>query len=490
MGQVPSHRWNYTLGVRLSIGIALNSTPLLQMHATAATASRSGNRRPWLPDFLMLSGVPKRLSRRVEQIIEDVTLLHGRPLQVVRLKPTLGIRRLTLLELEAEAAATICAAPLVRALEEQRVESISFANQVIWSPKIADAWQLAPFSPSSDSYRRFREQRLSYKEAHGWIGETDVKHYFPSVALGVVSAYARSATGLTKQDINKPLTLLRAVGGQPGMLPVGPDLASVIGTHLLTPADRWCSWALGPTAAVRWVDDITFGTGSEAYCWTTLAFLEAGPVKNLGCRLHPAKTLVAPAEAWNPSAKISLFEPDSVIAQQPGAGAQLMTRNHVRYRLDEINAEFGHDPEHAAVTIASELPAMLADVHTATRTMSDYVDGALPASVADTASISLLPAAQTVYSDEVAEALLDVSAKSPSLTAEGRRALIGLAADANIPARTRAAAGWTLAQTGTFDAAVLDQVNNIRPYGARALVTAAARAGHSPSQHELGQAIN
>jgi hypothetical protein len=346
---------------------ALTSAPLLHMHAAAATASRSGNRRPWLPDFLTLSGVPKRLSRRVELILNDTTILHGRPLQVVRLKPTLGTRQLTLLELEAEAAATICAAPLVRELEAQRVDSISFANEVTWNPKIADAWQLTPFSPSSDNYRGFRDQRLSFKDAHGWIGETDVKNYFPSVELGVVAAYARATTGLSKQDINNPLTLLRAVGRHPGMLPVGPDLASVIGTHILTPADRMCSWLLGPTAAVRWVDDITFGTGGEALCREMLALLEAGPVSRLGCRLHPTKTLVTPADTWDPSAKISLFEPDAVIAQQPDVGAQLLTRNHVRYRLGEINAEFAHDPEHAAVTIASELPSMLADVHTATR---------------------------------------------------------------------------------------------------------------------------
>lgn len=411
-------------------------------------------------------------------------------MQVVRLKPTLGVRKLTLLELEAEAAATICSAPLVRELEAQRVEDVSFANQVAWHPKLADTWQLVPYSPSADNYRRFREQRRGFKDAHDWIGETDVKSYFPSVELSVVFAYARSTTGLDKQDINRPLALLRAVGRQPGMLPVGPDLASLIGTHLLTPADRWCSWTLGPTAVVRWVDDITFGAEAEATCRATLAFLDAGPVKELGCRLHPAKTFVTPAEAWDPSAKVSLYEPDAVTAERPEDGAMLLTRNHVRYRLAEINAELAHDPEHAAVTIASELPSMLADVHFATRTMSDYVGGALPASVADTACASLLPSAGAVYSDDVAEALLDIAEMKPSLTPAGHQTLTELVTNANIPTRTRAAAGWTLAESDAFDAAVLGQIDNIQPYGARALVTAAARVGHTPSQHELGRAIN
>ncbi|WP_052667590.1 hypothetical protein [Nitriliruptor alkaliphilus] len=59
-----------------------------------------------------------------------------------------------------------------------------------------------------------------------------------------------------------------------------------------------------------------------------------------------------------------------------------------------------------------------------------------------------------------------------------------------MPARTRGAAGWTIAEAGTFDAGALAAVDYIQPYGARALVTAAARAGHAPSQHEIGRAIN
>lgn len=122
--------------------------------------------------------------------------------------------------------------------------------------------------------------------------------------------------------------------------------------------------------------------------------------------------------------------------------------------------------------------------------MAKQVDGVLTSTVTDEACDALLPHVSATYSDDVAEALLDIAATRPYLSAASRRVLTAVVSDANVPARTRVAAGWTIAGSGTFDAAALAAVDYIQPYGARALVAAAARAGHTPSQHELGRAIN
>jgi hypothetical protein len=461
---------------------------VLQLRAVEA-AEASGNRRPWLPEFLELPGVRRRLVNRVERILDDPTVVEGRSLHVRRLKPSLGTRSLVLLELETEAALGFSSADLVRALEADRVESVSFATVPRWHDKHEDLWLLPPFRPAQ--LKPFKKRRGGLKGEHEWIAETDVRNFFPSVTMETVARYLRDVVGLESGAIRCPLALLSAIAWQAGRLPVGPDLASVIGNALLTPADRWLCWALGPTSAARWVDDVTFGAGSESDAEVALRHLGRGPVAALGCELHPRKTRIVPAELWDPSAKLSLIDPDAYVEATPvPEDAVLLTRGQVRHRLKELEELYEADPEHAAVAIVEEIASMRCDLSVVVGTLRRLIGDPLPSRVTETFCLELLPFARDVVSDVVAEGLLDLADREIVISRRAREMLSSIGSDANVPTRTRGVAGWVLASSGTFDHSVLASLDRIAPYGARALVTAAARTGHSPTKHELGAAIN
>lgn len=435
---------------------------------------------PWMSTWLELRGARRHLARRLERVLEDCEIARGRALRVIRLKPNLGTRHLVLPELEVEAALRHHGAPVVTAVEEARVEEISLGNQVAVDGD-EDQWRLSNFRPA---HRKLRSRQREMTGGVDWMVDGDVRSFFPSLDLTVIRRVIAELSGLDDTTIRPAMNLLAMLALQHRRLCVGPELASVLGNGTLTNLDHQLIAEFGEELAVRWVDDVTFGVDRYEEGVAFLDFLAHGPLQDLGVKWHPAKTQVTRSESWTPR-DASYLDGDALGPSGPVTKGQL-PRRVVRERCQRLSEQ--KDDEAAAMDHARGLGASLCDSAFIIRKFAPV--GREHPAVGDAAVRGLLPSVDSPWNDEAAEAMLTMAEEGVAIGRSGRADLAHLAGSPGCAQRVRAAAGWFLASSGTFDQRIIDRLDSTRSYEARALLASGARAGHSFDSYEISRSAN
>jgi hypothetical protein len=456
----------------------------LETFVSEVASRDDANPRPWLPAFIDSSVVARTLSSRTERVFEDLESARGRTLVVSRYKPDRDVRTFVLTEVEFELAVTLKTALHVRELEERRNPELSHASRVRAVGRDSSLWTNA-FRPA-DRTRFVREQRR-LKTVDDWIILTDVRRYFPELTFETIAHRLATAAGLPRAGRKELLMPLRIVA-ETEALPVGPALSKVIGNFMLTGADSWLSWHLGPLNVLRWMDDFNAAASSRGDAWELLRAFEAGPVRGIGCRLNKKKTDVMPAKLWQPNGAGSLVEdpPDDADHHEQ------LSRASVRAAVDLERARHAN-PHEAALRVAGQMRRLQRDLRWVIREVTSWCDGALPADVHDLMADSLATAAKEPGATDDPACGLTLLADSKVDGSMGRAVadrLIEMATTDALPPRAQASASWLLASRERFSRVLLRDLDTRHRVPARATLAAAHTAGAKITATQAARSVN
>lgn len=447
--------------------------------------------RPWLAHLLGISRVQGALCASIARTPPDPSHLRDVCL-ARRLKPTAEERDFAFVAIETELSMMAGSSHLVRELDGPARRRCSFATPVVFASE--PYWSLESFrdqrSPGG-AYRRYREAQADIQNGAPFVAATDVRQYFPSLNWSPILEGVTYACGWPRKEVAHALRSLgklrMALQGRHSGLPVGLDLSYVLGNAILAQVDDLLEGSAHDGLAARWLDDISIGVGSSIEGWDVVSQIADGPLRTLNVRLHPAKTAVVPAWAWEQT-KTSLIETDRAESVNGLAVERLtglieescgpLPRPRAKGIMQALE-ELGLDAEYEAEVLtdyAAELTLVMPDLGKRVRAL---VGEPTPTKFTDRLlkSCHRTPT-NSGWEGEVAEQMLYLDRWRVELGSAGRAHLRRWLADRNRSERARVTAGWVLARrAGEHDRAVLERLNEMSVPAARGAVGAAHFAG-------------
>lgn len=435
---------------------------------------------PWWGALHHETGVLPALNGRIERRFNRRSATAD-PLLTHIIKPNGTLRAIMHLPLEPEHLMIAESCALVARLDAHPRRDVAFANPIRWEHGF---WSRPVYTVKQRGQLMGQVRKATKALAcqGDWAAKGDVKAFYSSLLPRYWAQQLARASGMPSTEVLRGVQRLRDIAvevaprlGYTG-IPVGPELADVVGNSVLFPMDDVLVSRLGAKGYVRFVDDFAFVSTGRFEGLIDLGDLEREFLTPIGLKLAWEKCDVVPSKELKLVGDVSVFGDDPGLLMLPGPDESFFLS---RPQARGVIRACATDGDHGARRLALLAPRLLAARGDLGKALLKH-GAPLPAELTELLTRTLATRHPRLASvGSAGDLLLQLCEKAGlEVNPAARRHLVSMATDPRLNPHNVASAGWVLAdQSGSFDHRILARIDELVTPAARAIAGAAVQTG-------------